>query len=822
MSTYLARIEHVNEFYNIRPVMEMLDGGFVEVEESKFGQYGTITIAAIYGQYSESPFIQDDKYVMFNLDDNELASLETTYSGYRIKAADYIARSKSLDSYRIREVIDIPSEYDFNDYYEWKKELITDIMPPITSVVYLSNSSQIIGPFCWKEVSGNGYRFLPYAEGEEAYLVNSYNIKDFEEPIYEFDAAKRPSDLYYERERYILLASSLPRVNAKIDCIDDEALKDLAIKILSTSAETRKAQKEIKNAVMGLTNLDLTEERKQRLVSMFKNEEITDQMMSTIPSVILENKDSMEKIAEAILKNSNYSEKIYSLVKEQGGFANIISKLESEKKEKQVELADLQRKVDETKVQVSSEQEVDNEKVQQLVAENKNLKDKISEYGHYELLQDKVAELKDKKDGLEGEYNQLLKMKESVANDIEKKVSEAYTNLAFDGALSSMMMEEAAKFEKNRKNEKIARTIATKDNVKNISTIENPEELVDFVWQELNVRANRNISKNDVANIMLCLSQGFLSILAGEPGSGKTSLVSLIAQILGLNNLHHNRYEEIAVEKGWTSRRDFIGYYNPLTKTFDAANKGMLNALEIMRAESRENIKDFPYLILLDEANLSQMEHYWADFMSLCDFDKKRREISLGEDYTYPIPDTLRFVATINLDHTTEILSPRLIDRAWIIKLQASDVLIDELTEVDALEEYPLVTFDCFGKLNDSRQWLSQSLDIAIVEKFNRVRTCFQEIGINFSPRIIGMIKRYCLASKSIMDLQENVYAALDYAVAQKILPLINGYGEMYAEFLQKLLLECDQNTMPRCYEVIQAILRKGNLNMQYYQFFAR
>ena len=136
------------------------------------------------------------------------------------------------------------------------------------------------------------------------------------------------------------------------------------------------------------------------------------------------------------------------MVKEQGGFANIISKLESEKKEKQVELADLQRKVDETKEQVSSEQEVDNEKVQQLVAENKNLKDKISEYGHYELLQDKVAELKDKKDGLEGEYNQLLKMKESVANDIEKKVSEAYTNLAFDGALSSMMMEEAAKFEK--------------------------------------------------------------------------------------------------------------------------------------------------------------------------------------------------------------------------------------------------------------------------------------------------------------------------------------------------------------------------------------
>lgn len=149
---------------------------------------------------------------------------------------------------------------------------------------------------------------------------------------------------------------------------------------------------------------------------------------------------------------------------------------------------------------------------------------------------------------------------------------------------------------------------------------------MDFVYDELNVKAKRNISRNDVANILLCFSQGFLSILAGEPGSGKTSLVSLIAQILGLNNSQYNRYEEVAVEKGWTSRRDFIGYYNPLTKTFDAANKGMFNALEIMKAESQAKVTDFLYLILLDEANLSQMEHYWADFMSLCDFDKNEEK----------------------------------------------------------------------------------------------------------------------------------------------------------------------------------------------------
>lgn len=125
--------------------------------------------------------------------------------------------------------------------------------------------------------------------------------------------------------------------------------------------------------------------------------------------------------------------------------------MESDKKEKQVELADLQRKVEQTKNQISEDQTVDNEKVQQLVAENENLKSKIDEYGQYESLLGKVGELKDRKEELEGEYNQLLKMKDSVANDIEKKVSEAYTNLAFDGALSSMMMEEAARFEKIEK-----------------------------------------------------------------------------------------------------------------------------------------------------------------------------------------------------------------------------------------------------------------------------------------------------------------------------------------------------------------------------------
>ncbi|MDA8226487.1 MAG: hypothetical protein M0T74_02070 [Desulfitobacterium hafniense] len=111
----------------------------------------------------------------------------------------------------------------------------------------------------------------------------------------------------------------------------------------------------------------------------------------------------------------------------------------------------------------------------------------------------------------------------------------------------------------------------------------------------------------------------------------------------------------------------------------------------------------------------------------------------------------------------------------------------------------------------------------SIVDKFNRISKIYQEdASISFSPRIIGMIKRFCLASKDLMDSSENSYVALDYAVAQKLLPIINGYGESYQKFIDNLLKECDKNTMPTCNKLLMEIQKKGTTNMQNYQFFAR
>lgn len=216
-----------------------------------------------------------------------------------------------------------------------------------------------------------------------------------------------------------------------------------------------------------------------------------------------------------------------------------------------------------------------------------------------------------------------------------------------------------------------------------------PEDILnrycDFIHQ---FRDPDTYTRNVIANMLICLTQGFLTVFSGTPGCGKTSICRILGGTLGLwnfttedsetlydgyqkfsdrkkNAVDPARFLEVSTERGWTSKRDFIGYYNPLTEQFDKANALLYNAFLIMNDEAKKKAdNDLPYFILLDEANLSSMEYYWADFMNLCESWSENNSIDLGGGKVFKIPEGLHFMATINNDHTTEILSPRLIDRA--------------------------------------------------------------------------------------------------------------------------------------------------------------
>ena len=67
-------------------------------------------------------------------------------------------------------------------------------------------------------------------------------------------------------------------------------------------------------------------------------------------------------------------------------------------------------------------------------------------------------------------------------------------------------------------------------------------------------------------------------------------------------------------------------------------------------------------------------------FCALCDsFRGGSFELSLGGNHSFKVPSYLRFIATVNFDHTTEELSPRFLDRSWVVTLDPQALDLDDL-----------------------------------------------------------------------------------------------------------------------------------------------
>lgn len=348
-------------------------------------------------------------------------------------------------------------------------------------------------------------------------------------------------------------------------------------------------------------------------------------------------------------------------------------------------------------------------------------------------------------------------------------------------------------------------------------------EIINHVMEFLQYKANRITTYNDVVNYLTCIAQGFITTFAGNPGTGKTSLCTLLAKALGLaGEKERKRFVEISVERGWTSHKDFIGYFNPLTKQMEKSNVEVYDALELINQEFDDKIKA-PLFILLDEANLSPIEHYWATFLRICDMDSiAQRTINLGGKTIWHISDNLRFLATVNFDHTTEELSPRFLDRSWIITLNP-EIIDEELINQESVENCEeIVSYNDFIEAFSVRK--EDNIDENIITKWNKIKNIFKSNQMGIMPRNIKMVVNYCKVACKYMERQtpETRFAPLDYAVSQKILPTINGTGEEYEKLIKELKEECNKTSMPICARILEKMERKAAENMGFYQFFVQ
>ncbi|MBQ7354096.1 MAG: hypothetical protein IJW62_01090 [Clostridia bacterium] len=183
-------------------------------------------------------------------------------------------------------------------------------------------------------------------------------------------------------------------------------------------------------------------------------------------------------------------------------------------------------------------------------------------------------------------------------------------------------------------------------------------------------RLHLSYTPADIAAFIAGLGATRLTILQGMSGTGKTSLPKIFTEAV-LGNC-----EIIEVESSWRDKNELLGYYNEFSRIYTP--KKFTQALYKARL-SPERLT----FIVLDEMNLSRIEYYFSDFLSLMENEAHKREIKLlnvglfrraegkrlpyfglTDGHTIKIPPNVWFIGTANRDESTFEISDKVYDRA--------------------------------------------------------------------------------------------------------------------------------------------------------------
>lgn len=279
--------------------------------------------------------------------------------------------------------------------------------------------------------------------------------------------------------------------------------------------------------------------------------------------------------------------------------------------------------------------------------------------------------------------------------------------------------------------------------------------------------------------------------------------------------LNDAKYQIVPVGANWTDNTNIIGYYNVITEEYQSTP-----AYDLIKQTRYDSCS--PYFLILDEMNLSHVERYFADFLSAIESGEG---IPLyGSNDTLNLPDNLFTIGTVNVDETTYMFSPKVLDRANTIEfntLSAWEYMVSE-SDVDGFNgdisylQSPLDDCDVSDlTIEDLKEILSQInydednlWDILAMEL-----TGFQETlkgsGFDFGFRVINEILRFMVVAWRYENSPEdwdNWERYFDAQVKQKILPKLHGSEKAIGNVLTRLfnicLVERNNNENPKNFNI--------------------
>jgi 5-methylcytosine-specific restriction protein B len=271
-------------------------------------------------------------------------------------------------------------------------------------------------------------------------------------------------------------------------------------------------------------------------------------------------------------------------------------------------------------------------------------------------------------------------------------------------------------------------------------------------------------------------------ILTGLSGSGKTQLALRFGEWLG-----NDRLALIPVRPDWTGPEQLLGYEDALLPS-NGGKRGwhVPQALEFMLRAAQDPTS--PYLLVLDEMNLAHVERYFADVLSgMESVYPVLPNLSLEDDGIWRqsdddktrirIPENLFVVGTVNVDETTYMFSPKVLDRANTIEFRVQsnefDLAAKKPVKCDSGPD-DLVSGFLQLSMDDERQHQTP-VDGAgeFIQELTKLHQLLSEGGFEFGHRVFYETIRF--ASIYCQTLDVGWKDALDQQLLQKIMPRLHG-----------------------------------------------
>ena len=212
----------------------------------------------------------------------------------------------------------------------------------------------------------------------------------------------------------------------------------------------------------------------------------------------------------------------------------------------------------------------------------------------------------------------------------------------------------------------------------------------------------------------------------------------------------------------------------------------------LMRAEY-DSTK--PYFLILDEMNLSVVERYFADFLSAMESREKIKLWDGSEEVPAEIslPKHVFIIGTINVDETTYMFSPKVLDRANVIEFKIApeemEQYLNEKKDIHLEKAYSA----CADMAVNFVEKAKSQIKIENGEEKDILLSFFKElkqVNAEFGYRTVNEICRYLhFAGEEKDGLQKE--NAIDTAILQKLLPKLHGSRKKLDPVLQKLWKLC-------------------------------